>query len=337
MSQMLVQKPIEYAKSLGIDVSEHIGLGNELVRIRAQIAPEIDRLIADHETNPELRSILLKAIPREGGHRGPLVYIVSSSNGNKPDLILSAASELFYWADAGLDDVADGNTFRQSAISIRKMFDDTTALYVSNVLYGIALEGVVTQFRDNPHKFREITEAFARRLHIVSRGQAVDMLATKKSLEEIRTDDYLKLVEETTGVDVGLNMKIGAISARLDPQTTENLYQFGFRLGTLAQIRDDVLDYCDAKDSEGNYIIGKLPFRDIESGKRRLPLLLTKDSNLRRIPDKVYDKIESYFIEPRREEAKKYLGSVNISRESRDLLGKILNYWSDIRLFQKIM
>ena len=122
----------------------------------------------------------------------------------------------------------------------------------------------------------------------------------------------------------------------LDNEALSNIYQFGLRLGTLAQIRDDVLDYCEVKDGEGKYIIGKLPFRDSETGKKRLPLLLTQDSGLRKIPSKVYDSIEADFIKLRRSEAKMYLNSANINEESRELLGKILEYWSDIRIFQKL-
>ena len=133
------KKLSELAKRLGIDTDMFTDLRERLIDIRAQINSYIEKLITRYETNRELREIILKAIPWEGGHRGPFVYITSSINKNQPNLVLSAASELVYWADAGLDDVADNNTFRQSATSIRTNYSDIIALYASNSLYGIAL------------------------------------------------------------------------------------------------------------------------------------------------------------------------------------------------------
>ena len=177
--------------------------------------------------------------------------------------------------------------------------------------------------------------AFAERIHITSRGQAIDMLMAKKDKKDIVISDYIKLVEETTGYNIGLNLKIGGIASGLEEEKVNCLFKFGFNLGTLAQIRDDVLDYCDAK-LDGQYIIGKLPFRDTETNKKRLPLLLTKDSILRKLPSSVYDKIEGDFIAPRRKEAKRQLEEAKIDPESKQLFERILDYWSDIQLFQKL-
>jgi len=336
MAQMLVDAPIKYAIGAGIDIPEYASLAKKLARIRKEIAPEIDSLLDHGETNEELRNILKSAIPRDGGHRGPFVYILSRAKGADPDLEIAAASELFYWADAGLDDVADGNTQRQGAESARVKHGDTFALYASNVLYGVAMAKVVDKLKASPDKLKKLAGYFSDRLHITSRGQAIDMLMSQREIDDVSMEEYISLIEETTGVDVGTNMKIGAVLAGLDDETVENLYQFGFRMGTMAQARDDVLDYCDVKDGEGNYIIGKQPFCDIESKKKRLPVLLTKDYKLKELPDWVYDEIEKTVLSPRRKEAGKFLDAANINSETKELLREILNYWSDIRIFQKI-
>ncbi len=335
MAQMLLEKPMEYAVSRGQHPPGYEALAC-LREIRSKITPEMHRILDKYETNSDLRQIIKSAIPEEGSyHRGSLVSIVSGSAGAKPHTTLSAAAELFYWATAWLDDIADENTFRQGAISVRHSTDNLVAMYASNALYGIVMRAICDEFAQEPQKLAKLMAHFSKNFHVINRGQAVDALMAKKQIKDVTIGDYLSLIEETTGVDIASNIAMGAIARGLDAKTDEHLYQFGLRLGTLAQIRDDVLDYCDTQ-YEGEYIIGKLPFRDIETRKKRLPLLLTGDQTMKHLPDKVYDIVEKDFIAPRKNEAKQYLETAKMSPEAKETLYKILDSWSDIRLFKKI-
>lgn len=337
MAQMLLEKPMQEAVRLGHNTKEYSSLESELHKIKEEITPEMGQIVNNYESDPELRKIILDGIPKEGSyHRGSLISIASESNCKPRDTALASAGELFYWATAWLDDIADENTFRQGADSLRQTSGNNVAMYASNALYGIVMKSIVNQFQSEPQKLSEIFGHFANNFHIINRGQAKDMLLAQKPIADVSVQDYITLIEETTGVDVATNLAIGGISGEVDKTSLNNLYQFGLRLGTLAQIRDDVLDYCEAKDNEGKFVIGKLPFRDSETGKRRLPLLLTGDQNMRKLPDEVYDKIEEGFVKPRREEAKKYLDSTAVRKDSKKLLEGILDYWSDIRIFQKL-
>lgn len=337
MAQMLLEQPMKVALRIGHNIEGYASLEAKLHEIREQILPEMKRILTSYESDPQLRKIILNGIPREGSyHRGSLISIASESKGKHRDISLATAGELFYWATAWLDDIADENTFRQGADSLRQSSGNNIAMYLSNALYGMVMKSIVEQFETEPAKLRLILKYFAHNFQVINRGQARDMLMALKPLEEVSITDYIALIEETTGVDVATNIVIGGVSGELDDETLKNLYQYGLRLGTLAQIRDDVLDYCEAKDGEGNYVIGKLPFRDSETEKKRLPLLLTKDIDMKIIPPGIYDRIESEFIEPRRQEARTYLSVANVNKNSRYLFGRILDYWSDIRLFQKL-
>ena len=337
MAQMLLEQPIREANRIGYTVQGYTGLEERLHEIREQIRPVMQNIVTRYEDDPTLRGVILNGLPAEGSyHRGSLISIASESMGGQRDIPLSASGELFYWATAWLDDIADKNTFRQSSQSVRTQIDDNIAMYASNALYGIVLETIAEQFETEPAKLAKILKYFAHNFHVINRGQAKDMFMAKMPIEEVSVSDYVNLIKETTGVDVATNLAIGCVSGGLNQETQNTVYQFGLRLGTLAQIRDDILDYCKAKDGEGQYVIGKLPFRDAETGKKRLPLLLTQKSDLRVIPSDVYDRVEAEFINPRREEARSYLDSANIGEKSKELLGKILEYWSDIRIFQKL-
>lgn len=338
MAQMLLETPIHEAHRRGYVTEGYFDLEERLHEIKDQIRSEMRDIVNQHEKDPKLKDMILNSIPTEGSyHRGALISITSSSNGHSRDIHLSAAGELFYWATAWLDDIADENSFRQSTKALRMQTNDNIAMYVSNSVYGIIMEAIIKQYELEPVKLAKILKYFAQNFHVINRGQAKDIFLAEKPLRQVNTSEYLQLIEETTGVDVATNLAIGSISAGLNDETLQNIYQFGLRLGTLAQIRDDVLDYCDLKDSNGQYIIGKMPFRDVQSKKKRLPVLLTKNSQLRHISPEIYDKIEIEFIQPRINQARTYLNSTAINEDSKELLNKILNYWSDIRIFQKIL
>jgi len=333
---MLLESPMKKAIELGHNPEGYQELANQLNKIREQITPEMQSILSQYETDKQVREIIQSSIPKEGSyHRGSLVSIVSASKGEKPNSRIAAAVELFYWATAWLDDIADKNTLRQGTESIRKTSGDTIAMYASNALYGIVFRAIADELKE-PKKLSKVVNLLARNFHIINRGQTIDALMTTHSLESVSVADYISLIEETTGVDVASNLGIGAVLAEIDQETFDNVYKFGLNLGALAQIRDDVLDYCNTKDEKGDYVIGKLPFRDVETGKKRLPLLLTQNTKLRSLPNEVYDRIEEDFVKPRREKAKNYLHSADISEESKETLESILNYWSDIRLFQKL-
>lgn len=337
MAQMLLEQPIQAGIRMGHLAQDYVLLGNKLHRLQEKIAPEMRRIIDHYELNPDMRNLMLSSIPPEGSyHRGSLISIASESQGKPRAISLAAAGELFYWATAWLDDIADGNTFRQDTPSMREWAGDAVALYGANALYGVVMKAIIDCYAQEPAKLVKIMDHVAENFHVINKGQARDMLMATQPLEDVAISEYITLIEETTGVDVATSLAIGGIAGDLDETTIGHLYQFGLRLGTLAQIRDDVLDYCSATDEHGHYIIGKLPLRDALTGKKRLPLLLTKDPSLRLLPAGVYDTIEKEFTRPRVQEALSHLHAADLTRASNNLLESILTYWSDIRLFQKL-
>ncbi|MFH0870039.1 MAG: polyprenyl synthetase family protein [archaeon] len=331
MSQMILEGPMRYAISQGHHPKDYDELMISLRGIRERILPAMHYIIGKYEDDPHVLSLLKGAIPKEGSyHRGSLVDIVA---GKKTNTLVAAAAELFYWAGSWQDDVADNNTFRQTAKSMREFIGDTSAMYLGNALFGIVFRTMCDELPDD--KLSKVMGYMSKDFHLVHKGQVLDMLMTQRSIDEISLHEYSHLIECTTGVDIASQLGIGAVLAELNTLTTNSLYSFGLQLGTLAQIRDDVLDYCDTK-YEGEFVIGKLPFRDVESSKKRLPLLLTKDPSMRKIPHEIYDRIDEDFIQPRIKTAQKHLRDADIPIRPKRLLEKILLYWSDIRIFETL-
>lgn len=307
----------------------------DLNKTKLVLQKEINVILNSYENYNEVKEIIKRGLPKEGSyHRGSLVSIVALEGKESEEVInrVSASSELYYWGGSWQDDVADDNSFRQDAKSIRKITDDVTAMYVGNTVFGIVLKSISDSLQDQPEKLSKVMGYFSTDFHATHRGQVIDMLLTKEKIVDVSIDRYNYLVKQTTGVDIGCQLAIGATLAELSEDNVNNLYNFGVNLGTLAQIRDDVLDYCDIKMG-GQYIIGKDPFRDVESGKKRIPLLLTGDYNLKELSDDVYSKIEENMA-PFVSQANKSLKASTISSDAKDKLGNILSYWSDIEIFK---
>jgi len=89
----------------------------------------------------------------------------------------------------------------------------------------------------------------------------------KKPFVDYSLKDYISLIDEATSILIAESFVIGGLIAGINDEGEENMRAFGFELGRLCQIRDDFLDYIDAK------ITGKLPFADLFSKRKRFPIL----------------------------------------------------------------
>jgi len=89
----------------------------------------------------------------------------------------------------------------------------------------------------------------------------------KKPFADYSLKDYISLIDEATSILIAESFVIGGLIAGINEEGEEKMRSFGLELGRLCQIRDDFLDYIDAK------ITGKLPFADLFSKRKRFPIL----------------------------------------------------------------
>ncbi len=89
----------------------------------------------------------------------------------------------------------------------------------------------------------------------------------KKPFEQYSLKDYISLIDEATSILIAEPFVIGGLIAGINEEAEGNMRSFGLELGRLSQIRDDYLDYVDAK------ITGKIPFADLYGKRKRFPIL----------------------------------------------------------------
>jgi geranylgeranyl diphosphate synthase type II len=100
----------------------------------------------------------------------------------------------------------------------------------------------------------------------VCEGQQYDM--NFESRDDVRVEEYLKMIELKTAVLIAASLKAGAICAGADLEQSDLIYEFGRQLGIAFQIRDDFLDvYGDPK------IFGKKIGNDILTNKKTFLLI----------------------------------------------------------------
>jgi len=103
----------------------------------------------------------------------------------------------------------------------------------------------------------------------IYKGQLLDIEYENKEIDEISNREYLNMVSLTTGSQYAGFLRIGGILGESNSDDINLLGKIGFLLGTLGQIRDDLVDYLsDYKE------IWKTPLLDFKNKKRRLPLII---------------------------------------------------------------
>lgn len=168
------------------------------------------------------------------------------------------AVELFHNFSLMHDDIMDEAPLRRGKISVHEKWDVNTA-----ILSGDAMLILAYQFFENyePKIFQELARLFSKTALQVCEGQQSDM--DFETRENVRVEEYLKMIEHKTAVLLGAAMKMGAIVANASEDDKETMYQFGKNLGIAFQLQDDYLDVFGNPETFGKQVGG-----DIISNKK---------------------------------------------------------------------
>lgn len=183
-----------------------------------------------------------------------------------------ASVELRYASGTAIDDVFDYNSERMGKPSMPKLYGNNLALCYGAILKSISSVSLLSLYNSNRvdlKSFIEINIKDEFTHYQVYLGQVSDILSEKLSIEEITDDFYLDMIKNATGVDAGYCFELGCLLGGGSIEQQKYFYEFGVSLGTAMQLRDDLLDYVNDKD-----LINKEPFRDFETNKKRLPIIL---------------------------------------------------------------
>ncbi|TRX71625.1 polyprenyl synthetase family protein [Carboxylicivirga sp. M1479] len=177
----------------------------------------------------------------------------------KPSLSL----EIFHNFTLLHDDIMDNADVRRNQPTVHKKWDENTgilsgdAMLIKAYQYATEIDGAY---------LKKVLDIFSQTAIEVCEGQQYDMEFENR--DDVKVDDYLKMIRLKTAVLLAASLKTGAILGGANDKNAELLYQFGENIGLAFQLQDDFLDVYGNIETFGKAIGG-----DIVANKKTFLLL----------------------------------------------------------------
>src|SRR5690554_5997575 len=211
----------------------------------------LERAVANKE--PQQLYDPIRYILSLGGKRirPALTLMVCDFLGNdfKKAIPAAMAIELFHNFTLMHDDIMDNAPLRRGAATVHEKWDPNTAILSGDVML---VEAYKLLSQVEPAYLPQVLEIFNDMAAQVCEGQQLDMNFEKRDL--VGTHEYLQMIERKTAVLLGASLKIGAVTGGASPADTQELYDFGRKLGIAFQLQDDYLDLYGNPDKFGKQI-----------------------------------------------------------------------------------
>lgn len=179
---------------------------------------------------------------------------------NDKSLRTAVALEMTHNASLVHDDVVDSSPMRRGAPSVQAKWSNKIAVLVGDWMLARMIN-LIGEIRNA--QILGIVSAMASAL---SSGEILQLHTN--STMWISEQQYYDIIGKKTAELFAACTQAGAISAGCSYRQQSALRTYGYELGLIFQLKDDVLDYSDAED------IGKPTMSDISDGKATLPLLI---------------------------------------------------------------
>ena len=210
-----------------------------------------------------LLSDTLEHIRARGGKRmRPILTLLTAKNLGGVNSVTQHAAvglELLHTASLVHDDVVDESSERRGQPSVNASFNNKVAVLVGDYILSTALY-YVSKTRNT-----DIIMSLAQLGQTLSSGELLQLNNFKDN--GISEEVYYEVIGKKTASLFATCGRNGALSVGASPEEVEAAYQFGWAIGMIFQIRDDIFDYYDSKD------IGKPTGNDMAEGKFTLPII----------------------------------------------------------------
>ena len=210
-----------------------------------------------------INSVVRYITKRKGKRFRPRLCLLSAKLcGEINDNTYKASSliEMIHVATLIHDDVVDDAEIRRGWPSVNRIWKNKIAILVGDYLFSNALSKMCDI--DNWDALKILSKT-AKRL---SQGEIMQVQsAIKRDIDE---EGYYKMVSDKTSSLISASTLIGAITATDDTEKREALYNYGEKLGTMFQMKDDLLDITGLERE-----IGKPTMFDLKKNMFTLPII----------------------------------------------------------------
>lgn len=172
----------------------------------------------------------------------------------------AVALEMLHNATLMHDDVVDSSPMRRGAPSVQERWTNKVAVLVGDWMLARMIS-MIGEIRNA--QILSIVSDMARTL---SSGELIQLHAG--STMWISEEQYVDIIGKKTAELFAACTEAGAVSAGATYRQQTAMRTYGYELGLIFQLKDDVLDYSDAEE------VGKPTMNDIRDSKATLPLLV---------------------------------------------------------------
>lgn len=170
--------------------------------------------------------------------------------------------ELFHNFTLLHDDIMDDSELRRGKLTVFKKFGLNSGILSGDLMMVLALK-LASEDENGVNK--DMYELMVRTSIELYEGQQYDVDFEDRN--DVRQEEYLKMIELKTSVLIACAMQIGAIIAGASQDYQNKIYEFGRNIGLSFQIQDDYLD------TFGDEKVGKKIGGDILNNKKTLLLI----------------------------------------------------------------
>jgi geranylgeranyl diphosphate synthase, type II len=217
---------------------------------------------------------LVADYPRRGGkHLRPALCLATcGAFGGRADraLDVAVALELLHNGFLIHDDIEDESSLRRGEPTLHRRYGVARALNAGDALSALALGRIAEASRRLPgHVARTLVVEFAHLMRRTVEGQAVDLGWIIDERTDVSEAEYLAMIRDKTCWYSTIHpLRMGALIGSAGRADLDAFISFGFYLGAVFQIHDDLENLLEAPSA-----YEKDPGGDVLEGKRTLPLI----------------------------------------------------------------
>lgn len=252
-----------------------LDIKKKATEIKAIVQSDIDKidgfLINNLKSENSLTKDILNHVIGSGGKRiRPLLSVLSGKvfdHESEEVFYLAAAVELIHSATLLHDDVIDKSDKRRGLATVNNKWDNKSAILAGDFIFAKSFELMVKTNN------LEVLANLAKASSVISEGEIAQLELINSN--DVNLDKYLDVIAAKTARLFAESCRNSALVAGVDSLYEKLLYDFGFNLGMIFQVIDDVLDYFGDKN-----LLGKNIGDDFFENKITLPvIILNKELN----------------------------------------------------------
>lgn len=239
-----------------------------LVDIYMQLKDDVQYIEQELENSidTELRELYQSAthLLKAGGKRIRPVFVLLGGKWGTYDVTklkyVAVPLELIHMASLVHDDVVDNANKRRGRDTVKSKWDNRVAMFTGDYIFAKAL-AFATEL-PNPEIHRILSKAIVE-MCIGEIQQVKDLNNWEQNLR-----DYLRRMKRKTALLIAISCQLGALASEASPEMVRRMYNYGYNVGMVFQITDDILDFTGTDKQ-----LGKPAGSDLRQGNITLPAL----------------------------------------------------------------